>query len=145
MTEDEINTLAALADQIIPPSAKYGIPGAGDPAIVAEIQQDAARRMLCLADAMQALDRLVEAGVGFTDLDAAARATTVTTFREIHATEANLIASLAAQCYYRDDRVMASLGMEDRAPHPEGYEVKQGDWSLLDPVRQRSSFYRSTE
>ena len=46
------------------------------------------------------------------------------------------------QCYYQDDRVMQSLGMEPRPPFPEGFEVEQGDWSLLDPVRGRPKLYR---
>jgi hypothetical protein len=45
-------------------------------------------------------------------------------------------------CYYRDDRVMRSLGQEPRPPFPEGHVVEQGDWSLLDPVRKRSPMYR---
>ena len=57
----------------------------------------------------------------------------------------DLIANLTVQGYYRDDRVMLSLGMEPRPPHPDGYEVEQGDWSLLDPVRQRDEFYRRTD
>ena len=36
-------------------------------------------------------------------------------------------------CYYRDDRVMRSLGQEPRPPFPKGHVVEQGDWSLLDP------------
>ena len=50
--------------------------------------------------------------------------------------------ALVLQCYYRDARVMAAIGMQPRAPYPEGYEVEQGDWSLLDEVRQRDKFYR---
>ncbi|CAN5132580.1 hypothetical protein BH10PSE6_BH10PSE6_56580 [soil metagenome] len=45
-------------------------------------------------------------------------------------------------CYYRDDRVMRSLGQEPRPPFPIGHVVEQGDWSLLDPVKQRAPFYR---
>ena len=37
---------------------------------------------------------------------------------------------------------MESLGMEARPPFPKGYEVEQGDWSLLDPVRARPKMYR---
>ena len=37
--------------------------------------------------------------------------------------------------YYRDDRVLLSLGVEARAPFPKGYALEQGDWSLLDAVR----------
>jgi hypothetical protein len=45
-------------------------------------------------------------------------------------------------CYYRDDRVMRSLGQEPRPPFPKGHVVEQGDWSLLDPVKRRAPFYR---
>src|SRR6202022_921354 len=45
-------------------------------------------------------------------------------------------------CYYRDDRVMRSLGQEPRPPFPKGHVVEQGDWSLLDPVRKRPRMHR---
>jgi hypothetical protein len=32
--------------------------------------------------------------------------------------------------------------MEPRPPFPEGFEVEEGDWSLLDPVRARPKLYR---
>jgi hypothetical protein len=51
---------------------------------------------------------------------------------------------IIARSYYRDDRVMRSLGMEVRAPFPKGFEVEQGDWLLLDPVRARAAFHRRT-
>jgi len=44
--------------------------------------------------------------------------------------------------YYRDDRVLLAIGHEARAPFPKGYVVEQGDWSLLDPVRNRTPFWR---
>lgn len=62
-----------------------------------------------------------------------------------HPVAAGKFGNIVAQCYYRDDRVMTSLGMELRAPHPKGYEVATGDWSLLEPVRRRQSFYRPTD
>ena len=52
------------------------------------------------------------------------------------------LVSIIAQCYYRDDRVMRSLEMEPRSPFPQGFEVEQGDWSLLDPVKRRGRIYR---
>jgi hypothetical protein len=32
--------------------------------------------------------------------------------------------------------------MDARAPFPKGYDLEQGDWSLLDPVRARPRLYR---
>jgi len=46
------------------------------------------------------------------------------------------------QCYYRDDRVLHSLGLELRPPFPKGYGLEQGDWSLLEPVKARAPMWR---
>ena len=53
--------------------------------------------------------------------------------------------SLLAQCYYRDDRVLEAIGLEPRAPYPKGYEVENGDWELLEPVKSRGPIYRMVE
>ena len=53
-----------------------------------------------------------------------------------------VLTRLVLLCYYRDDRVMVSLGLEARPPFPKGYVLEQGDWSLLDPVRARKPFWR---
>ena len=52
------------------------------------------------------------------------------------------LVSVTVQCYYRDTQVLQSLTAEARPPHPQGYEVAQGDFSLLDPVRARGPIYR---
>ena len=60
--------------------------------------------------------------------------------KEFRATGGGAAATLVRvvlQCYYRDDRVLRSLGLELRAPFPKGYTLEQGDWSLLDPVKAR--------
>jgi hypothetical protein len=38
--------------------------------------------------------------------------------------------------------VLRSLGLELRAPFPQGYALEQGDWSLLDPVKARPATLR---
>jgi hypothetical protein len=37
--------------------------------------------------------------------------------------------------YYQHPRVVESLGLEPRAPHPQGYQMAPNDLSLLEPVR----------
>ena len=46
------------------------------------------------------------------------------------------------QCYYRDDRVVRSLGLEARPPYPRGHVLEDGDRSLLDPVQARPPMWR---
>ena len=133
-------TLRCLLGEIIPASASYGIPGADDAAIFADVLATSAPHAAQIIDALQQLDTL--AGGSFADLDAADRRRTADAFHAQHAVSAGLIAALAVQCYYRDDRVMRSLGMEARPPFPKGFAVEAGDWSLLDPVRAKSKLYR---
>ena len=56
-----------------------------------------------------------------------------------------MIGAVTARCYYRDDRVMRAIGMEVRPPFPLGFEVKQGDWSLLDRYGRAERAYRDTD
>lgn len=44
--------------------------------------------------------------------------------------------------YLQDKSVVSALGLESRPPWPKGYEVAEGDWGLLDPVRQRGTIWR---
>ncbi len=46
------------------------------------------------------------------------------------------------QSYYQDPRVLSAHGQSARPPFPLGHQVEQGDWSLLDQVKQRTPFYR---
>jgi len=52
---------------------------------------------------------------------------------------------LILQAYYEDHRVQQAYQRRPGPPFPEGYEVSQGDWSLLDPVRDRQPFYRKSK
>ena len=136
--------LRAFAGTMIPPSADYGVPGADDPTIAADIVATGEGSAAAVAQALDALDALArqQGDDAFADLDEAGRLAAATAFRSSHRSVAVTLIALVAQCYYRDDRVMASLGMEPRAPFPEGFELEQGDWSLLDPVRARDSMVR---
>ena len=61
------------------------------------------------------------------------------------AAAAATLVRVVLQCYYRDDRVLRSLGLEARAPFPQGYALEQGNWSLLDPVKARSPSLRRAQ
>ncbi|MEZ5654002.1 MAG: gluconate 2-dehydrogenase subunit 3 family protein [Burkholderiaceae bacterium] len=44
--------------------------------------------------------------------------------------------------YLQQDAVMIELGLEPRPNWPQGYEVPEGDWDLLEPVRARGEIWR---
>ena len=133
-------TLRAFAATMIPASVTFGVPGADDSLIFADIVKNLGRDE---ADVVRALNRLDElAGGNFSRLDPTKRLEIANALRaEGGATVAALSRSVLV-CYYRDDRVMLSLGQEPRAPFPKGHTVEQGDWSLLEPVKRRAPFYR---
>ena len=92
-----------------------------------------------LVQAIDTLRRhLTVAKDNFDDLDSDGQLALIRDFQNQSPGTLDPIVAVVCQCYYRDNRVMASLGMPSRAPFPTGYQVPQGDWSLLDPVRDRS-------
>ncbi len=140
LTTDQQRSLRCLADMMVPASAKYRIPGAGDDAIFADILQSFGQDAPHVGDVLQTLDRL--SGGVFADLPPGQRDAVAATLREQGGTALTMLSRIILLCYYRDDRVMRSLDIELRPPFPKGFEVEQGDWSLLDPVRRRAPFYR---
>jgi len=120
---DDLRTIAAM---IIPESAEYRVPGADDTKQVAA-----------------ALDHLARlAGMPLARLDPTLREAVAKEFRANGGAPAATLVRVVLQCYYRDDRVLRSLGLELRPPFPKGHVLPDGDWSLLDPVKKRPSKLR---
>ena len=137
---DDQRSLRCLVALMIPASAQHAVPGADDELIFADILASLRPHASLARDAMAQLQALSQAC--FADLAAAQQSALAQRFRSERRSLATLLVSVTVQCYYRDDRVMRSLDMEVRPPFPKGFEVEQGDWSLLDPVRQRPKMYR---
>jgi hypothetical protein len=137
---DQCRSLRSLAEIMIPASAEYGVPSAGDDAIFADILRSFGRDAEHVLAVLRTLDQT--AGGVFADLEPAQRKAAAARLQESGGESLMYLERIVLQCYYRDDRVMRSLGLEVRPPFPEGFEVEQGDWSLLDPVRARPKLYR---
>ena len=143
-SKGESETLATLVGMIIPASTKYNVPGAEDDTILADILGMARKHVETIAEGLKDLDAQAQSehNASFSSLDHDVRMTIVENFQITLPEFIRSIASIAVQCYYRDGRVMESLGMEARPPYPKGFELEQGDWSLLDPVRARGKIWR---
>jgi hypothetical protein len=135
LTPAQENDLRTVSGMMIPASDDYKVPGADDPAIQADIVATLGRDTQRMREALDHLARL--AGKPLADLDAAGRDKVVQEFRATGGVPAATLSRVILQCYYRDDRVLRSLGLELRAPFPQGYVLEQGDWALLDPVKAR--------
>ncbi|MBP1094795.1 hypothetical protein [Bradyrhizobium diazoefficiens] len=140
LTPRQRQDLRAIAAMIIPPSEEYRVPGADDEIIQADILATLGRDTRPVAAALDHLARL--AGMLLADLEPAARDGVAQQFRSSGGAAAATLVRVVLQCYYRDDRVLRSLGLELRAPFPKGYVLPDGDWSLLDPVKARAGTLR---
>jgi hypothetical protein len=136
---DDLRTIAAM---IIPASREYNVPGADDAAIQADIIATLGRDTALVSAALDHLARL--AGKPLAALEADRREAVAKEFRASGGAPAATLTRVVLQCYYRDDRVLRSLGLELRPPFPQGYVLEQGDWSLLDPVKKRPPTLRRT-
>lgn len=137
---DDLRTVAAM---IIPASTEYAVPGADDAAVQADVLKTMGRDTEAVCSALDHLARL--AGRPLAELDAARRDAVAKEFRSSGGAAAATLVRVVLQCYYRDDRVLRSLGLELRAPFPMGYTLEQGDWSLLDPVKAMAPSLRRAQ
>jgi hypothetical protein len=134
---DDLRTIAAM---IVPASDEYKVPGADDAAIQADMLATLGRDGKMVTAALDYLARL--AGGPLAELDATKRDAVAQEFRRNGGAAAATLVRVVLQCYYRDDRVLHSLGLEPRAPFPRGHVLPEGDWSLLDPVKARGGTLR---
>ncbi len=140
LTAAQRDDLRIIAGVMIPASTEYGVPGADDAIIQADIVATLGRDTGMVRQALDLLARL--AGMPLADLDAARRELVAAEFRASGGAAVATLARVVLQGYYRDDRVVRSLGLELRPPFPKGYALEQGDWSLLDPVKARPPMWR---
>jgi hypothetical protein len=132
LSREEIGLLRRVAGLMIPQSEAFGMPGADDPLIFADLLASLGRDLPAIREALSLIKQAQQS-------DAAAMAAMLTSTRP------DLCASLVSvvtRCYYRDNRVMKSIGMAVRAPYPEGFSIEPNDLTLLDPVKARGRRYR---
>lgn len=146
-TADELDSLSAVLDTIIPPSADGRMPGAGALGLVAQVERGLAT-MAMLVPAIQqglaALDAIAreQGAANFAALSATARSEAL---RAINASQPAFLGPLLFHTYanyYQQPQVIAGIGLEARPPHPKGHVLEPGDFSLLDAVRGRGPIWR---
>ena len=140
LSDAESRDLRRIAGMMIPASEEFGVPGADDPLIFADILKSLGRDLAEVRAALASLSTLALGSFG--DLDDRRAHAVAEAFREGGGPEVTTLGRVILQCYYRDDRVVRSLGIEPRPPFPKGHTLEQGDWSLLDPVRTRPKMWR---
>jgi hypothetical protein len=139
-------TLRVLLDIIVPPTADGRLPGAGEIEVTRQIASDAGHAR-AIRELLQMLDReaLNEYGAAFAAIDQPRRVSLLERIRARDPLAFEQVALATVTAYYQQDPVLEGLGLEARAPYPQGYPVEAGDLSLLKPVIARGKIYREVE
>ncbi len=140
LTARALRNLQRLAGLMVPADTEYGVPGADDEIIFADIVRSLGRDEAAVRTALATLQEIAGedlCSMGAVKAEAAAMALLG---RDDPAVKA--LGRAVLQCYYRDDRVLRSLGIAPLAPFPKGRLLEQGDWSLLEAVRGRPQMWR---
>lgn len=136
----ELNFLRDITRIMIPGDTELKVPGADDPAILADITRSIGRDLPLIRTALAEIDKRADGA--FAALDRERREGLINDWTAEGGAAARALGRVVLAAYYRDDRVLRALGHEARAPFPQGHVVEQGDWGLLDPVKRRKPFWR---
>ena len=144
LTAVQLASLDAVLNLIVPASADGRMPGAAEVGVPAYLCAEAADALPVLREELDELDRRSNARFarGFAALEQDERKTMVEALRAQAPAFMNRLAMETLACYYQHERVLEGLGLEARPPYPTGYQVVQGDLSLLAPVRAHGKIYR---
>lgn len=141
LSKAQLDCLGCIAGHMIPASPEFGMPAANDPVILADMHSIVDHRdHTALVAVLMEVD--AAAGGRLCEMPREKQAALLNRLRSERPVLFAVVENVVARAYYRDNRVLRSIGMDVRPPFPLGYELDQGDWSLLDPVRQRGKIYR---
>ena len=146
-TDGQKRVLAHVLDDLIPASADGTLPAAGALGVAAYLEQSLGALpglKAMVAQGLDALDALARQRHprGLDGMAADERAAVLAEHAGSEHSFPPILIMHTFAGYYQDPRILASLGMPPRAPHPQGYEMGPDDLSLLDPVRRRGRIYR---
>jgi hypothetical protein len=140
LSDAEIGALREIAGTMVPADADLDVPGADDPAILADIVRSVGRDLPLVRQALTEIAS--RTANGFAGLGRDKREALINDYYSSRAAPIITLGRVILGAYYRDDRVLLALRQEVRAPFPKGYTLEQGDWSLLDVVRTRAPLWR---
>ena len=131
---------------MIPADDAYEVPGADDPAIFSAIISQSLSEQVYIAGELDKINQQAEqeTGSSFAELTPEQQMALAEQIG-LGSPFFRLLSVIAVQCYYMDDRVLTSLEFEARPPFPQGHQIEQGDWSLLDPVKAMPRRWRETD
>ena len=85
---------------------------------------------------------MAAAGAGFGGLDAAGREARLAEIALALPTQWQALLKAVLETYYSDPRILRAFNWRAEPPQPEGHDLPECDWSILDQVKVRKPFWR---
>ena len=126
----------------IPPSEDGNLPGAAEVGFLIYIQNE--NRIQSIQEGLNkiSIESKTKYGCDFSKLSKFRKMDLIEELRRKYLFFFNQLTTLVIQCYYQHDTVLEQIGLEPRAPFPEGFQIRKGDLVLLEPVYLRGKLYR---
>ncbi len=147
LSVEQQSMLETLLDVVIPASPDGRLPGAGTLGLGARIARTVQQMPMLRPVLDYGLGTLTELATrrsagGWATLSPAERTDVLAEFTATDQFFLPAFLFLAYSNYYQARPVVEALGLEARAPHPQGYRMEEDDLTLLDAVRRRRKIYR---
>jgi len=140
-SEATLETLAAVLDTLVPPSADGRMPGAGAIGLASGVSERLGPGAPLIESGLAALDGKAGAA-GFAALAPEARAEVLRAYETEQPGFVQLLCFQTYTLYYQTAEAVEGLGLDPRPLFPRGFDLEQGDLSLLDGVRERTRLFR---
>lgn len=139
LSVEELQRLAPLLDTLIPADDRRGLPRGADVRFGERCVDGAT--LSTIRTFLAAL--ATWSGAPLQELPPTLRVELVKRCEREYVLEFRELLKQLVATYYLDDRVMRAIGVEPRAPFPEGHAVHDGDLTLLEAVYERGPIYRA--
>ena len=141
-----LQTLNALLDVLIPASSDGAMPAASGLGLFDDLRAmpDATRARVETGLNWLQSQSATEHGKPFSEITAEQASALFQTLRAENPGCAGALTLQITARYLQSDPVVIALGLEARPHWPNGYQVPQSDWGLLEPVRKRGEIWRKT-
>ena len=82
------------------------------------------------------------AGAGFAGMDAAGREARLAEIALALPTRWQVLLKSVLETYYSNPRILRAFHWRAEPPQPEGHDLPEDDWSILNQVKARKPFWR---
>lgn len=139
---EQERTLISLLNLIIPPSEDDKMPGAADVDFSTYIRNE--NLLSWIRDGLFSIvdESHNKFGREFSELSGSEQTQLIDSLKRRLFRFFSHLTTEIIKCYYQNNQVLKAIGLEARPPFPLGYQIAEGDLSLLEPVYKRGKIYR---